>query len=829
MLGLVAAGITLSWHVDAHSTALLGVAAGCAAIALVSKGRVSIAALGAAVLLATAGWTELRLDRQPTRDVRTVLGLPLDPDAWRAGVPVRVEGVVLDQPDRRGARGSLAEFARLGRDRAVPFGIHRVETAPGIWQPAKGTAYATLGDRDEAIAPADDPWQRGRVLRVRGMLKPSTPRLNPGEADTARWAAQDNRVGVLATSSSLATPIAEVGARTRLRSTLLATRGWLTDRAERSLDRAAPPGAGGGIVRAMILGETDPDADELRGAFQRVGVSHVLAISGFHLVVMAGLVVGLVRLTGDRGWLEPAIAATLIAAYLLILPVRPPVWRAGLMAIALLAAMAAGRKYEPLAVLACVATALLLWRPMDLAAVGFLLSVGVTGGLILFATPMQARLWGRAEHPSASASRAVLLARAARARCTLGLTVAIVAWLIAAPIAASGIGVVSPLGVLATIVVTPIVTAVLWLGYTALALGVLLPSAAALLAPLLAVATAATTWIVRTVDAMPGAFMQAPPVSNWWAAGAVGVTGLAMGGARRLIWIPALAVVIAWGGGEWMVRRDTGDALRVDMLAVGDGSAILLRSGSDAILWDCGSMSSDLGMRAIPAACSALGATTVRRAIITHADFDHFSALPDTAQRLGIHTVYIGPTVVEQSKMPMTASAALLDQLARLDVAVQPLAQGDTLSLGAATLRIIAPGPGLESEADNDRALAALIELPRVGREPARVLLPADAGPAALRAMLDAGLPPVDVLELPHHGSWNEVAHDLVETVNPSHVLQSTAWRRVGDERWRDAQKGRSWAITARDGAAWVRLGADGAISAGTTRRASGITARQRP
>ena len=829
LFALVAAGIGLSWNIDVGSTALLGMAAGCAGLSLILKGRWSIAALCAAALLATAGWTELRLDQRPSRDVRTVLELPTNPAAWRGGVPVRVEGIVLDEPERRGARGSLAEFARLGRDRAVPFAINRVEVARDVWQTATGTAHATLGDRDQSIGPDDDPWQRGNALRVRGMLKPSTPRLNPGEADTARWAAQGNRVGVLATSSSLATPISESRARTRLRSTVIAARGWLTDRAERALDRAAPPGAGGGIVRAMLLGETDPDADELRGAFQRVGVSHVLAISGFHLVVMAGLVVGVVRLTGDRGWLEPAIAATLIVAYLLILPVRPPVWRAGLMAIALLAAMAAGRRYEPLAVLACVATALLLWRPMDLAAVGFLLSVGVTGGLILFATPMQARLWGTIDRPTTPLSRPAALARGVRTRCTIGLTVAVVAWLIAAPIAAAGIGVVSPFGVLATIIVTPIVTVMLWLGYTALALGVLIPSSAALLAPLLAGATAATTWVVRTVDRVPGAFTQAPPVSTWWAASAVVVAALAMGGARRLIWIPALAVVIAWGAGEWLVRRDAGDALRVDMLAVGDGSAILLRSGNDAMLWDCGSMSSDLGMRTIPAACSALGATRVGRAIITHADFDHFSALPDAAQRLGIRTVYIGPTVVEQSAMPTTASAVLVDQLTQMDVAILPLSQGDSLTVGAATLRVIAPGPGLDDEADNDRALAALVELPRAGREPARVLLPADSGPTALRAMLDAGLPPIDVLELPHHGSWNDVARELVETLDPSHVLQSTGWRRVGDQRWRDARSKRWWAITARDGAAWVRLDTDGAITAGTTRDAADTDASYRP
>ena len=187
LFALVAAGIGLSWHIDVGSTALLGTAAGCAGLSLILKGRWSIAALCAAALLATAGGTERRLDQRPSRDGRTVLEVPTNLDAWRGGVPVRVEGIVLDEPERRGARGSLAEFARLGRDRAVPFAINRVEVAPDVWQPATGTVYATLGDR---VAFAETIWRGGGA---RGGMRARTSNANmpcwPG-LTRGRWSSR---------------------------------------------------------------------------------------------------------------------------------------------------------------------------------------------------------------------------------------------------------------------------------------------------------------------------------------------------------------------------------------------------------------------------------------------------------------------------------------------------------------------------------------------------------------------------------------------------------------------------------------------------------------
>ena len=63
------------------------------------------------------------------------------------------------------------------------------------------------------------------------------------------------------------------------------------------------------------LSPTQPHQSSRR-EFLVTGTIHILSISGFHLSVMALLALLLLRLTGDRGWVEPVIVALLILAVL---------------------------------------------------------------------------------------------------------------------------------------------------------------------------------------------------------------------------------------------------------------------------------------------------------------------------------------------------------------------------------------------------------------------------------------------------------------------------------------------------------------------------------
>src|SRR5262249_48727983 len=145
------------------------------------------------------------------------------------------------------------------------------------------------------------------------------------------------------------------------------------------------------------------------------------------------------------------------------------------------------------------------------------------------------------------------------------------------------LGILSPLAIAATVIVTPLIVLVLWVGYVALLVGVLIPSTADWAGHVLSFLT---DWSVRSVqlfDAAPLSAVRVPVLSGWWALAA---PLLALYWIRRgyprdwRAWAGSL-IVGAWLA--WLcvlgprLPRDV--ALRIDTLAVGNGSCHLIRSG----------------------------------------------------------------------------------------------------------------------------------------------------------------------------------------------------------------------------------------------------------
>jgi len=265
------------------------------------------------------------------------------------------------------------------------------------------------------------------------------------------------------------------------------------------------------------------------------------------------------------------------------------------------------------------------------------------------------------------------------------------------------------------------------------------------------------------------------------------------------------------------------------MLSVGDGSCLLVRAGDDALLWDCGSLRPSLGVRTIPYALRALGRPRVPVAVVTHANIDHYAALPDAASAIGLRTVYVSAPALETMRAgpPGSAGGVFLDRLGRLGVEVLPLSRGDSVPLGGHRLEILWPpaDPPPVIRARNDRSLVARLAAPTAGGV-RTVLLTGDIQRGAMLLLLadaEAGAVSLDtdVLELPHHGSHHPAAERFFGAVTPAAVLQSTGPRRVGDARWDEERawlfdRGGSWRVTATEGAVYAEITAAGVVRTGS-------------
>ena len=845
-IGILFATWLSPWPLDGPPRALVpiglwfAIASICAAVTLAGNRRCVQFAVLLGLGAIAAGWTQLRTVPTPADPVHAAV-FHHEPTA--APPLVTVEGRVLDTyPARAISADSPERYLFRSPQPAIAL---RADRWLGDDEQIVSRATGRVIARGEAI----EHLRIGDRVRITGMLTPVLPPSNPGQPDLRRHAAQNSRLGSIRIASPTGVRTAEsTGPFDAARGWWIRTRHTLQARALNRFN--STNGQAGAFLTLVTLGQHHDnaaiDSRDVRDRFTEAGVAHLLAISGFHAAVLIGLAVWLVRLSGDRPIAEAAAVGLLALLLLVLVPANTPVVRAVAMTAAVLLSSAAGRRYDRLTVLGWIAIALLAWRPLELFSLGFQLSVGITALLIWLAdtrhpwlSPTDAELWRETQHDKSL--RNFITAAVTRLR-TFAI-ICVLCWLVGLPIIAAHTGRVSLLAPLAAIVLTPAVSLTLALGYAAVLTSALSPALAGVLADLAGSASSATVWLIGLTEHAALANFEIPPPSAAWAIAAVG-TAVAVIRAATLRSLPiglAVAAVTIWTAVELAAgfAARTPSRLRIDALAVGDGSCLVVRSQGNTLLWDCGSLSPGLGQRMIPRALHSLGVTHIPAAVITHANLDHYGALPDVTADIapdpgadigagiGLERVLVSaPALAAMRAADGGPHATFLAAMDDLGVQIEPLAAGDTFMLGAATARVLWPPlalpPGVGSA--NDHSLVVLIETPtRAG--PRRALLTGDIQAAAMAHLLESPeLLACDILELPHHGSHNAMAEVLVSTAGATAVLQSTGRSRLGHPGWDDAkaatyEAGGAWWITARDGACWAEIQPDGRVRTGAVRR----------
>jgi competence protein ComEC len=142
------------------------------------------------------------------------------------------------------------------------------------------------------------------------------------------------------------------------------------------------------VVRGMVLGDRSLIPEDLEEDFQRSGITHVLAISGQHVAVLAAVIYIVVL----RAFAMPAtsrILLTLISIwlYILVAGAPPSAIRAGVVATFVLAARLFGHQVSPLHFMTTMLAAVLAYNPLLIYSTGFQLSVAAVLGILLLRKP----------------------------------------------------------------------------------------------------------------------------------------------------------------------------------------------------------------------------------------------------------------------------------------------------------------------------------------------------------------------------------------------------------------------------------------------------------
>ena len=147
----------------------------------------------------------------------------------------------------------------------------------------------------------------------------------------------------------------------------------------------------GGILRGIVVGERAAVDADLASAFARSGTSHLLAISGFNMTLVAAAVALIAR-----GRVRPAITAVLtvscVLAYSILVGLAPSVARASIMAVVASLGLAFGRRSATDNALALAVATMVGIDASAIGDVGFVLSATATGGLLYLGDPISRRL-----------------------------------------------------------------------------------------------------------------------------------------------------------------------------------------------------------------------------------------------------------------------------------------------------------------------------------------------------------------------------------------------------------------------------------------------------
>jgi competence protein ComEC len=208
------------------------------------------------------------------------------------------------------------------------------------------------------------------------------------------------------------------------------------------------------VVRGMVLGDRSLMPERLEKAFQRSGVTHVLAISGQHVVILATVIYFSIRIFAVPPTIHAGVTIGLIWLYILIAGAPPSAIRAGVVATFVLAAPLVGRQVSPLHFMTTMLALVLAYNPQLIYSTGFQLSVAAVFGILLLTRSLK------------SLVERTLLRPFVRPPAHLSnlISVSLAAQLATSPIVAATFDKVSIVGVFTNLIAVPLSGPILILG-----------------------------------------------------------------------------------------------------------------------------------------------------------------------------------------------------------------------------------------------------------------------------------------------------------------------------------------------------------------------------
>ena len=612
----------------------------------------------------------------------------------------------------------------------------------------------------------------GDVVEITGeLVRPASP-SNPGDFDARGWLRTQGLHCIIAAESVAAVRI--VGRERTLWDRLAVLRAKARRRAEnliaRHLSARTAP-----VAQSLRLGSrVDLDRD-VRRAIAESGTLHVLAISGMNVGLLWGWLWVLCRGLRRSATFSLTAVLGLLPAYAVLTDANPPVVRATIVAVALAFGQLVGRGGSAWNSLALAALGVFAWNPSDLFNSGAQLSFLSVFAILIAMSFLRSlrRVPVDADEPLEGGPLWLRTLRWLTRKIAESYAVGAAIWLVTSPLIASEFHLVSPIGFVLNVLLSPLIVVMFWLGYSFLLLGLV---SSLLFGWLGAPFDLTLGWFLSAVEAsarldLGHVYVPAPPV--WWLVGFYVVTlSLALFDRLRgrIFWSPRAALVWIVFGLGLPLRASSSGELTCTVLSVGHGLSVLVECPNGrTLLYDAGGMTGGNRVaRTVGEALWASGHSRIDALVVSHADADHCNAIPELIEVLPARTMFVHRTFLDWTQPPVARS---LDGSAAARVEIRLLAAGQSMSLDPrVSLRVLHPAPDYHAMKDNPNSIVLCVEY--AGR---RIVLTGDLEREGLDRLLRSPRLDTDVLLAPHHGSIKANTTDLARWATPEWVIVSSS------------------------------------------------------
>ena len=712
-----------------------------------------------------------------------------------------IRGLIVTDPYiNRNENWKFARFKFTDPDTSFYLKLGEIKTVDG-WSKVSGTI------RVQVAEPILD-LKAGDYIQAYCWLDRFKSSTNPGEFDIAKYLARKNvfvaasiplrkAIEVLQSSSTGFFAKIKRKAREIAVQSLLGSP-YPQDESER-------------LLLALVLGYRAAMDSVTYEAFRRTGLLHFVCLSGMNFGILIGIIWWLCK---TAGLMKRARAVCIIAAamFVLVIPSNPPAFRAAIICFVFCLSFFFHRKSDPFNTLSLAAVLLLLISPTYLFEPGWQLSFASVLGILLFAKsaelfedPLTGKLRSYFHIVSKLASPVIAV-----------FAVSFVAWLTSAGILLYNFYTVQPLTSIWTVVASPFIAVISFLGYLKLLIGLVLPTVASILDVIIKPLSSWLIWLVKLIarwdisEVLVGHVPIAIIILYYcFIFFAFYIYSRRFLLRKTICVVMLLAIIVFLGVTKW--QRTHRDNLVLTCLDVSHGQAILAQlPGKANILFDVGSLhKSDIGRRIVAPFLDYSGLSKIDAIIISHNDIDHINGILEIVEHCDVNDVYADEVFVDKARKGGAAKflkKCLLEQTRE----IKPLEENLSLQSDA-NVKIIWPAEQLfltDKLSDNDKSTVCLIEF--AGR---KILLCSDIEKAAQRELLR--LYPqlkADIVVVPHHGSVKTADPDFLEYLDADILLCSCGRSQYEKQQVIESKNNSRVFYTSCDGAITICINKDSTI-----------------